>query len=125
MMAAQATKCTATEYMGIRAVLLQAMYGLGNMRDERLTRMWKNNRVKFTTPPTTRTRTSAAGGNSDEEEEQEDSDSPKKEFFNLFVLHQNRVKRTAKVSQSVLCMYTTLVYMLYMLYLVCCVHSPV
>jgi hypothetical protein len=79
--------------------------------------MWKNNRVKFTTPPTTRTRNSsgtAAGGNSDEE--QEDSDSPKKEFFNLFVLHQNRVKRTAKVSQCCACIHRCLIcYMLCML----------
>jgi hypothetical protein len=86
-----ALRCTALHYM-LRCV--QAMYGLGNMRDERLTRMWKNNRVKFTTPPTR---------NSPDDEEQEDSDSPKKEFFNLFVLHQNRVKRTAKVSICFAC----------------------
>lgn len=46
-----------------------AIYGLGNIRDERLHRTWVNNKVQFMKP--------------------EQSEG---EFFNIFVLHQNRVK---------------------------------
>jgi double-strand break repair protein MRE11 len=47
-----------------------ALYGLGNIRDERLNRMWTKEKVKFLRPS---------------EEEGRDG------FFNILVLHQNRV----------------------------------
>lgn len=51
-----------------------ALYGLGAVRDERLHRMFINEQVKFLTFP------------DDNEEEK------KENWFNLLVLHQNRVK---------------------------------
>jgi len=46
-----------------------ALYGLGNIRDERLNRMWTKQKVKFLRPT---------------QEEGRD------QFFNILVLHQNR-----------------------------------
>ena len=46
-----------------------ALYGLGSLRDERLNRMWQNNKVKFL--------------RADTEEEEAD-------WFSIFALHQNR-----------------------------------
>ncbi|KAG5189147.1 Metallo-dependent phosphatase-like protein [Tribonema minus] len=84
--------------VAINPVLMQkgntklAMYGLGNMRDERLTRMWKEGRVKFRAlPQAVAARGGGDGGGSDS-----DGQPPVKEWFNMFVLHQNRVKRMAK-----------------------------
>ena len=48
-----------------------ALYGLGNMRDERLNRMWRSEKLTFTQP---------AKHAEDEE----------KQWFNLLALHQNR-----------------------------------
>ena len=45
-----------------------ALYGLGSMRDERLNRMWRQNKVTFLKP------------------------AEDKQWFNLFALHQNREK---------------------------------
>ena len=61
----------------IKPILIQkgttklALYGLGNIRDERLNRMWTKQKVKFLRPP-----------------ESEGRDS----FFNILVLHQNRAE---------------------------------
>lgn len=44
-----------------------AVYGLGNVRDERLHRTFRNGRVHFATPSTN-----------------------EHSFFNMFVIHQNR-----------------------------------
>ena len=58
----------------IHPVLLQkgrsriALYGLGNMRDERLNRMWQQKKVRFLRP----------------------SSSDGETYFSIFVLHQNR-----------------------------------
>ncbi|CAM9463781.1 unnamed protein product [Phaeothamnion confervicola] len=46
-----------------------ALYGLGSMRDERLNRMWNSKKVKFLRP---------------------EEDAGQAQFFNIFVLHQNR-----------------------------------
>ena len=71
-----------------------ALYGLGNLRDERLTRMWQDGRIKFRRP--------AAEGsdqhNGAGEEVDSDTESQYAQFFNIFVMHQNRVRRPAKVS---------------------------
>ena len=45
-----------------------ALYGLGNIRDERLHRVWKKEKVKFLRPEET-----------------------PEEWFNILVLHQNRL----------------------------------
>jgi len=54
-----------------------ALYGLGNVRDERLNRTWEAKKVKFLRPA-----------------EDDDADGGAKDgaskFFNVFVLHQNR-----------------------------------
>jgi DNA repair exonuclease SbcCD nuclease subunit len=61
----------------VKPILMQkgttklALYGLGNIRDERLNRMWTKQKVKFLRPP-----------------ESEGRDS----FFNILVLHQNRAE---------------------------------
>jgi double-strand break repair protein MRE11 len=61
----------------ISPILLQkgstkvALYGLGSLRDERLNRMWQQQKVRFLRP------------DYDEEEEEQG-------FFNIFALHQNR-----------------------------------
>jgi double-strand break repair protein MRE11 len=47
-----------------------ALYGLGNMRDERLNRMWRSEKLFFTQP-----------AKKDDEE---------KQWFNILALHQNR-----------------------------------
>lgn len=46
-----------------------ALYGLGNVRDERLNRMWNQKKVRFVRPS---------------------SEQGRERFFNIFVLHQNR-----------------------------------
>lgn len=48
---------------------LVALYGLGAIRDERLNRMWNQRKLRFVRPPV-----------------EQDRDN----FFNIFVLHQNR-----------------------------------
>ena len=64
----------------VKPILMQkgttklALYGLGNIRDERLNRMWTKQKVKFLRPP-----------------ESEGRDS----FFNILVPHQNRAGRVA------------------------------
>ncbi|KAJ1445572.1 Metallo-dependent phosphatase-like protein [Pelagophyceae sp. CCMP2097] len=65
-------KVDATEVMPIlikKGGTHVAIYGLGNMRDERLNRMWQQKKVKFLRPE-------AAEGRA--------------KFFSIFVLHQNR-----------------------------------
>lgn len=56
-----------------------ALYGLGSLRDERLNRMWQNNKVRFLRPM-------PQSSNDDNDESVENSD----DWFNLFALHQNR-----------------------------------
>lgn len=64
----------AVDKVEISPVLIQkgdtqvALYGLGNMRDERLNRMWQQKKVQFLRP----------------------SEADDAEWFNVFVLHQNR-----------------------------------
>jgi double-strand break repair protein MRE11 len=58
-----------------------ALYGLGNMRDERLNRMWQGKKVRFLRPEGAE----QSKGDSDDDEEEEESG-----FFNIFILHQNR-----------------------------------
>ena len=66
-------KSDSVEDITVNPVLLEkgrtriALYGLGNIRDERLHRAWKNEKVKFLRP-------------------QESSE----DWFNILVLHQNR-----------------------------------
>eukprot|EP01129_Flabellula_baltica_P005317 TRINITY_DN1916_c0_g1_i1.p1 TRINITY_DN1916_c0_g1~~TRINITY_DN1916_c0_g1_i1.p1 ORF type:complete len:658 (+),score=153.95 TRINITY_DN1916_c0_g1_i1:29-2002(+) len=73
-------KCTKVDDIDIYPILMSkgytklALYGLGNIRDERLSRTFEKGKVKFLQPV------------SDQE------------WFNLFVLHQNRVRRTQKGS---------------------------
>jgi DNA repair protein Mre11 len=52
-----------------------AIYGLGNIRDERLHRSFRDGKVKFYRP--------------------EDSVTDKDSWFNLFVLHQNRAQHSS------------------------------
>ncbi|KNC55052.1 double-strand break repair protein MRE11A [Thecamonas trahens ATCC 50062] len=72
-------KSPSVEDITVSPVLLQkgssklALYGLGNIRDERLNRAFSSQRVKCLRP-------------------REDADS----WFNLFVLHQNRVNHSPK-----------------------------
>ena len=55
-----------------------ALYGLGSLRDERLNRMWQNNKVRFIRPNPSQS--------SNDEASVEDAD----DWFNLFAIHQNR-----------------------------------
>jgi len=65
------------KYIKIRPILLQkgdvkiALYGLSNVKDERLHRLFRENKVEFATP----------------------KDRPES-WFNILVLHQNRAKRS-------------------------------
>ncbi len=71
-------KASATDNVEVNPLLLRkgetlmALYGLGNMRDERLNRMWQKKKIKFL-------RHRPTGG-----------DGEQKDFFSLFALHQNR-----------------------------------
>jgi double-strand break repair protein MRE11 len=58
-----------------------ALYGLGHMRDERLNRMWQSKKVRFLRPQPP-AKKSDVGGAAAERTPQE--------WFNLFVIHQNR-----------------------------------
>ena len=66
----------------VSPVLLQkgttrvALYGMGSMRDERLNRMWQQKHVRFLRP--------------EDSAKDEEDDSDDEEWFNIFVLHQNR-----------------------------------
>lgn len=69
-----------------------ALYGLGNVRDEILYDTWaRQKRVKWLSPE------QPSGDNayaySDEEGDADDASAHKLRWFNLFVLHQNRVTR--------------------------------
>jgi len=71
-------KASATDNVEVSPLLLRkggtlmALYGLGNMRDERLNRMWQKKKIRFLRHrPTGR-------------------DEEQKDFFSLFALHQNR-----------------------------------
>jgi len=61
-----------------------ALYGLGNLRDERLNRMWQGKKVRFLKPME-----SKKGNEDDDESDDEKSDAPNP-FFNIFSIHQNR-----------------------------------
>lgn len=69
-------KVTDLKYIKVRPILLKkgdvkvALYGLSNVKDERLHRLFRENKVEFETPA-------------------EDPSS----WFNILVLHQNRAKR--------------------------------
>lgn len=58
-----------------------ALYGLGSMRDERLNRMWRDNKIHFSKPQ------QQQQPNDDEEDGDDEGPSP---YFNVFALHQNR-----------------------------------
>jgi len=70
-------KASATDAVEVAPLLLQkgrtcmALYGLGNMRDERLNRMWQKKKIKFL-----------------RHAPRERGAAP--DFFSLFALHQNR-----------------------------------
>jgi len=86
---------TKIEDVEISPVLIQkgttrvALYGLGNMRDERLNRMWQQKKVRFLRPERTQNRVE---DDDEEEEEEEEKDDNNPDWFNIFVLHQNRDK---------------------------------
>lgn len=61
-----------------------ALYGLGNMRDERLNRMWQGKKVRFLRPE------GAAGDKGDDDDDDDEEDDSTNGFFNIFILHQNR-----------------------------------
>ena len=58
-----------------------ALYGMGNLRDERLNRMWQSKKVRFLKP--------LDENRNDDDDEDEDEPS-QNSFFNIFALHQNR-----------------------------------
>ena len=64
-----------------------SLYGLGNLRDERLNRMWTAQKVRFLRP---QEKTNGEGdSDNDDDDDEEDQD---RAWFNIFVLHQNRAK---------------------------------
>lgn len=60
-----------------------ALYGMGSMRDERLNRMWVQKNVRFLRPQGC----SSSENNNDDDEE---TGADNSDWFNIFVLHQNR-----------------------------------
>jgi len=63
-----------------------ALYGMGNMRDERLNRMWQGKKVRFLRPE-------REEGQDEDNENDDDDDGAggdKSGWFNIFALHQNR-----------------------------------
>ncbi|KAJ3122120.1 Double-strand break repair protein mre11a [Nowakowskiella sp. JEL0407] len=65
-----------------------ALYGLGNVRDERLVRSFRKNRVVFLRPD----QQSPQPQQQSEDGESDDPETTDKEWFNLLLIHQNRVK---------------------------------
>ena len=63
-----------------------SLYGLGNLRDERLNRMWSSQKVRFLRPE------QGMGEDGDGDHEDSDDEEQDREWFNIFVLHQNRAK---------------------------------
>eukprot|EP00559_Dactyliosolen_fragilissimus_P002816 CAMPEP_0184858342 /NCGR_PEP_ID=MMETSP0580-20130426/3463_1 /TAXON_ID=1118495 /ORGANISM="Dactyliosolen fragilissimus" /LENGTH=826 /DNA_ID=CAMNT_0027354451 /DNA_START=320 /DNA_END=2800 /DNA_ORIENTATION=- len=61
-----------------------ALYGMGNMRDERLNRMWTGKKVRFLRPENGEESMSNQNNESDSDEDKDE------EWFNIFALHQNR-----------------------------------
>ena len=57
-----------------------ALYGMGNLRDERLNRMWQSKKVRFLKPNENDTPDDQEGG----------ENNTQQAFFNIFALHQNR-----------------------------------
>jgi len=55
-----------------------ALYGMGNLRDERLNRMWQSKKVRFLKPK------------ENENDDHNEVQFEKSPFFNIFALHQNR-----------------------------------
>ena len=70
-----------------KGVTQLCLYSLGSMRDERLSRMWNNKKVRFLRPQQDIDHASHKDDDDDDEEEDDDSNVG---FFNLFALHQNR-----------------------------------
>lgn len=60
-----------------------ALYGLGSMRDERLNRMWKDEKIHFSRPAG-----AVEGGDVDANDDDDGEES--QSYFNVFALHQNR-----------------------------------
>jgi double-strand break repair protein MRE11 len=56
-----------------------ALYGLGSLRDERLNRMWEQQKVRFLRPD-----------EEDGEQDENDNGDEGAGFLNIFALHQNR-----------------------------------
>ena len=76
-----------------------ALYGLGSMRDERLNRMWRDNKIHFSKP-----QQHPIGGGNDDHDDGGDEER-KSDFFNIFALHQNRdLGRGAKNAIKVRCL---------------------
>ncbi len=85
--------------ISINPILLQkgdytkvAIYGMGNMRDERLNRMWQGNKVRFMKPDNKGTGNGSGhqDNDNDENNSSEEEDDEENEWFNIFALHQNR-----------------------------------
>lgn len=68
-----------------------ALYGLGSLRDERLNRIWERQKVRFLRPAEENTVTNNTTTNDDDDNESaNDGDEDEADFFNIFMLHQNR-----------------------------------
>jgi double-strand break repair protein MRE11 len=61
-----------------------ALYGLGSMRDERLNRMWRSQKVSFLRPE------ESSDNNNNKNNNTNDDTNTNTTWFNLFALHQNR-----------------------------------
>lgn len=76
-----------TKNIRIDPILLQkgttrvALYGLGNMRDERLNRMWRGEHLSFSRP---------VEDDNPSCDNNEDGEHSSREWFNILALHQNR-----------------------------------
>ena len=64
-----------------------SLYGLGNLRDERLNRMWSSQKVRFLRPEQGMEEDGGGGDN-----DYSDEDEEARAWFNIFVMHQNRAK---------------------------------
>jgi double-strand break repair protein MRE11 len=64
------------------------LYSLGSMRDERLHRMFKNQKVRFLRPQQDIDQQNHRQTNNSDEDDEENDDT--QGFFNIFMLHQNR-----------------------------------
>lgn len=97
-------RAVSSKKVEVAPILLQkgrtalALYGLGNVRDEILYDTWaKQKRVKWLSPEQPARRQAErhvnVDGSEEEEGEEESDDGDDVAWFNLFVLHQNRLTR--------------------------------